>query len=58
MATQVEAMGMRLLRGFDEKAKGNTETAVLAGKRPNEQASITALRIMRWRSATSSTRVT
>jgi hypothetical protein len=49
---------MRHLRGFDEKAKGNTETAVLAGKRPNEQASITALRIMRWRSATSSTRVT
>jgi hypothetical protein len=39
MATQVEAMGMRLLRGFDEEAKGNTETAVLAGKRPNEQAS-------------------
>jgi hypothetical protein len=30
MATEV--MGMRLLRGFEEEAKGNTETAVLAGE--------------------------
>ena len=28
MATEV--MGVRLLRGFDEEARGNTETAVLA----------------------------
>ena len=47
MATEVEAMGMLLLRGFDEGVKGNTETAVFVGKQPNEQASITALRIMR-----------
>jgi hypothetical protein len=39
--------GRAALAGFDEEAKGNTETAVLAGKRPNEQASITALRTMR-----------
>jgi hypothetical protein len=26
-----ETMGVRLLRGFDEEARGNTETAVLAG---------------------------
>jgi hypothetical protein len=30
MAT--EAMGVRLLRAFEEEAKGNTETAVLAGE--------------------------
>ena len=30
MATEVEVMGVRLLRGFGEEAKGNTETAVLA----------------------------
>ena len=30
MATDDEVMGMRLLWGFDEVAKGNTETAVLA----------------------------
>jgi hypothetical protein len=32
MATKAEAMGVRLVRGFDEEAKGKTETAVLAGK--------------------------
>jgi hypothetical protein len=32
MATEFEAMGVRLLRAFDEEAKGNTETAVLAGE--------------------------
>ena len=30
MATEVEIMGMRLLRGFDEEAKGNIEATVLA----------------------------
>jgi hypothetical protein len=32
MATEVETMGVRLLRAFDEEAKGNTETAVLAAE--------------------------
>jgi hypothetical protein len=32
MATEVEIMGVRLLRAFDEEAKGNTETAVLAAE--------------------------
>lgn len=30
MANETEAMGVRLLQGFNEEAKGNTETAVLA----------------------------
>jgi hypothetical protein len=29
---ETEVMGVRLLRAFDEEAKGNTETAVLAGE--------------------------
>jgi hypothetical protein len=32
MATEVETMGVRLLRAFDAEAKGNTETAVLAAE--------------------------
>ena len=32
MAAEVETMGVRLLRAFDEEAKGNTETAVLAAE--------------------------
>jgi hypothetical protein len=32
MAAEVEIMGVRLLRAFDEEAKGNTETAVLAAE--------------------------
>lgn len=32
MATEIETMGVRLLRAFDEEAKGNTETAVLAAE--------------------------
>lgn len=32
MATEVETMGVRLLRAFDEEARGNTETAVLAAE--------------------------
>ena len=32
MATEVEVMGERLLRGFNEEALGNTETAVLAAE--------------------------
>jgi len=32
MAIEVETMGVRLLRAFDEEAKGNTETAVLAAE--------------------------
>lgn len=32
MATEVETMGVRLLRAFDEEAKDNTETAVLAAE--------------------------
>jgi hypothetical protein len=32
MATEVDIMGVRLLRAFDEEAKGNTETAVLAAE--------------------------
>jgi hypothetical protein len=32
MATEVETMGVRPLRAFDEEAKGNTETAVLAAE--------------------------
>jgi hypothetical protein len=32
MATEVETMSVRLLRAFDEEAKGNTETAVLAAE--------------------------
>jgi hypothetical protein len=32
MATEVETMGVRLLRAFDEEAKGNTGTAVLAAE--------------------------
>jgi hypothetical protein len=32
MATAVETMSVRLLRAFDEEAKGNTETAVLAAE--------------------------
>jgi hypothetical protein len=31
-ATEVEARGVRLLRGFDEGAKGDTETAVFPGE--------------------------
>jgi hypothetical protein len=30
MATEIETMGVRLLRAFHEEARGNTETAVLA----------------------------
>ncbi|MDQ5827026.1 MAG: hypothetical protein M3441_22895 [Chloroflexota bacterium] len=32
MATEVEVMGERLLRGFNEEALGNTETAVVAAE--------------------------
>ena len=32
MATEVEVMGERLLRGFSEEALGNTETAVVAAE--------------------------
>jgi hypothetical protein len=32
MAAEVEIMGVRLLRAFDEEAKGNTETTVLAAE--------------------------
>ena len=32
MAAEVEIMGVRLLRAFDEETKGNTETAVLAAE--------------------------
>jgi hypothetical protein len=32
MATEVETMAMRLLREFDEVAKGNMETTGLAGE--------------------------
>ena len=32
MANETEVMGVRLLRGFNEEAKGNTETAVLAAE--------------------------
>ncbi len=32
MATEVEVLGERLLRGFNEEALGNTETAVVAAE--------------------------
>ena len=32
MATEVEVMGERLLRGFNEEALGNTETVVIAAE--------------------------
>ncbi len=32
MAAEVETMGVRLLRAFDEEATGNTETVVLAAE--------------------------
>ena len=32
MATEIETMGVRLLRAFHEEARGNTETAVLAAE--------------------------
>jgi hypothetical protein len=32
MVAEVETMGVRLLRAFDEEARGNTETAVLAAE--------------------------
>ena len=32
MATEVEVMGERLLRGFNEEALGNPETAVVAAE--------------------------
>ncbi len=32
MATEVEVMGERLLRGFNEEALGNTETVVVAAE--------------------------
>ena len=32
MATEVEVLGERLLRGFNEEALGNTETVVIAAE--------------------------
>jgi hypothetical protein len=58
MATEVEVLGERLLRGFNEEALGNTVTVVIVAEAARRAVSITALRTTRRHWATSWTPAT